>query len=684
MMRHFRSVFFQPVCDTVCPVRRTVRQLCAAALIVAPLVSPQDAEKPAFWRLVERVFEERGLEEPAGVVLQHMSGVPTARATTKNKLARIELGLREPWRVPELASELAQALSEPVEGSSERALEELAAGASGWLELDLEALRDDPGLGELEEQWELLASEELRGEELLEALSIFVSTAHVVLEESLAGMSAENREMLFREHPAFCESWYRSHMPDNRAEEQASEEQNELYERFKAGPLEGDGRDAARACAVASVLLRLCRPEFLDGLPTRLKELSARVKSDGFEGDVRAVVGEASCERVVLGGTRPTHYHAPAALVVDLGGNDDYARAAVVDSPEMLVSIVLDLKGDDEYASESPGPAYAVGGVSILLDRRGKDSYRSARLGQGAAALGFALLADLDGDDRYELHDYGQGHGMGAGVGLLVDREGDDVYEAWAYAQGASLAGAFAALVDADGDDRYTADGVWPDVYGNSGPDCYHGASQGYATGLRTRLAGGVAALVDLGEGEDRYQSGNFSQGGGYYFSFGLMLDGGGDDENFGSRYSQGFGVHQAIGVRWDRGGDDRYTCRSVAHAGMAWDEGVGYLLEDGGDDLYRVGGLALGGAAQTGVAVLLERGGKDDYGSGGQSQGGTGSSEYHDKPSIGVLIDLGGQKDAYSEPGRENGSLRADEGVAVFLDHAAKTVEQALEARKL
>jgi hypothetical protein len=651
-------------------------------LVVAPLVSMQDAEKPAFWRLVERILAERGLEEPAGLVLQHMSGVPTARATTKNKLARVELGLREPWRVPELASELAEALGGPVEGRSDRALEELAAGAAAWLEL--EEPRSDPGLIELDEQWRALASDELRGAELLEALSVFVSTAHIVLEESLAGMSAEHLELLFSEHTEFCESWYRSHMPDNRPDEQASEAQSELYERFKAGPLEGDGRDAARACAVASVLLRLCRPDFLDALPARLKELGGRVRSDGFEGDVRAVVGEASHERVVLGGTRPTRYHAPAALVIDLGGSDDYARAAVVDSPEMLVSIVLDLKGDDDYASESPGPAYALGGVSILLDRRGKDSYRSARLGQGAAALGFALLADLDGDDSYVLHDYGQGHGMGTGVGLLVDREGDDVYEAWAYAQGASLAGAFAALVDGEGDDRYTADGVWPDVYGNSGPDCYHGASQGYATGLRTRLAGGVAALVDLGEGEDRYQSGNFSQGGGYFFSFGLMLDGGGNDENFGSRYSQGFGVHQAIGVRWDRGGDDRYTCRSVAHAGMAWDEGVGYLLEDGGDDLYRVGGLGLGAAAQTGVALLLDRGGKDDYGSARQSQGGTGGSDYHDKPSIGVLIDLGGQKDAFSEPERENGGLRVDQGVGVFLDHDAKTIEKALKAKKL
>ena len=197
-------------------------------------------------------------------------------------------------------------------------------------------------------------------------------------------------------------------------------------------------------------------------------------------------------------------------------------------------------------------------------------------------------------------------------------------------------------------------------------------------------MAGGIAALVDLGDGTDRYQSGNFSQGGAYYFSFALMYDGGGDDENFGSRYSQGFGVHQGVALRWDAGGDDRYTCRSVAHAGMAWDEGVGYFLDDEGDDEYRVGGLGLGGAAQTGIAIFVDGGGKDLYESESQTQGDTGGSEYHDKPSIGVMIDLGGGKDRYSAAGRGDNTLDVDEGVGVFFDTKAKTLEKALKDAKL
>jgi len=190
--------------------------------------------------------------------------------------------------------------------------------------------------------------------------------------------------------------------------------------------------------------------------------------------------------------------------------------------------------------------------------------------------------------------------------------------------------------------------------------------------------------LLDLGAGKDRYQAGSFSQGGGYYFSFGLMYDGGGDDENFGSRYALGFGVHQAIGVRWDAAGNDSYTCRSVAHTGMAWDEGVGYLLEDGGDDTYHTGDLSCGGAAQTGIAICIDRGGTDSYRTGKESQGGTGSFEYHDKPALGVLIDIGGADDEFSSEDRGNGQLRVTNGVEVFLDSAARDLHRALTSRQL
>ncbi len=649
---------------------------------------PEDEESvPTLWRIVERAVEVGGAREQMQTVLDHLAGVPGQRSTVVGRPSRVDESLKEPWKAPGRAAELRDLLASPILGRSPAPLSSLAPGIAAWLDReDYEepsADAEDPGLAELHSLWEELQDDELTGLDLLEALSRYVGLAGVLLTETLDGMDDEAKALLFERHVDFCEAWYRSHMPDNRKDEQATLLQSELYGAFKGRVIMRDAVDRARNLSIASALLRLCAEEFRASLAARLKDCEKTSAPEGFGGDIRAVVGETPGERVVLGGPRKSKYEDAAALIIDLGGNDQYSRAAVVDDPEQLVGIVLDLKGKDTYETDSPGPAYAVGGVAILLDAGGNDTYSSKRLGQGAGVFGFALLADLRGDDVYTMHDYGQGHGL-CGVGLLYDHEGDDTYEAWAVAQGGGIGYGFSALVDGDGDDSYLADLVWPDVYGNSGPDCYHGASQGYCTGLRSEVAGGIAALIDLGEGKDRYQSGNFSQGGAYYFSFALMYDGGGDDENFGSRYSQGFGVHQGVALRWDAGGDDKYTCRSVAHTGMAWDEGVGFFLDDEGDDEYRVGGLGCGGAAQTGIAVFVDGGGKDLYEAKTQSLGDTGGSEYHDKPSIGVLIDLGGGKDRYSGEGREDNVLDVDEGVGVFLDTKAKTLEKALKDKKL
>ncbi len=636
----------------------------------------QEEPKPDFWRIVERSIEKHGVEEPATQVLDHMAGLLTSRGPIAGRLTRVERALTEPWTPPELARELRDVLAAPVTEREDARFAALWGSAAELLDLELPAPEEAEDLAALDAQLEALFDSELTELELLTALSAFVGEAHRILEGALEGLEDDHLLQLFETPAAFREAWYRGHFPD----QGVTQEQTLLQGRWIQLLQRGD-HDLALALAVTARLARLGDKDFRGLFLRRLRKVKTRAKVDGLEGDVRAVVGEAPCERVVLGGTRTTRYALPAALIIDLGGDDHYQRAAVVDDLGALASVVVDLNGDDHYEGES-GPALATGGVAILVDAKGDDVYRSKRLGQGAATLGVALLVDQEGNDEYVMEDYGQGHALG-GAALVYDLEGDDRYEAWAYAQGGGLAGGLSALVDGEGDDSYLADLHWPDVYGNSGPEIYHGASQGYCTGIRTNggLAGGVAALVDLGDGKDRYQSGNFSQGGAYYFSFGLMYDGGGDDENFGTRYSQGFGVHQAAAVRWDAGGNDQYTCRSVAHTGMAWDEGVGYLLEDGGDDVYKVGALALGGAAQTGVAICIDLDGKDDYGSGGQAQGGTGGSDYHNKPSLGVLIDLGGDRDRYSGKGREDGAHLATEGVGIFLDSKAGSMEKALKA---
>jgi len=652
---------------------RTLTTL-TVALLVAAAAQPRGEERPEFWQLVEAALEARNRGGPARAVLEHMAGVGERRAGVARRTERIGRSLAEPWSVPALAAELRDGLAADLGEGGEPDLAALLARGADHRDLDLEGLEDEGLLEDMDLALESIARDELRDIELLEALSGLMRLAHRALELSLEDLESEARAALFTEAADFREAWYRSHFPGG----ELSEARGAVLGRWIAG-LRAGSHDTALALAVARRLARLTDPKLRGSLNRRLRRARGEDEVPGFGGDLRAVVGTDAADRVVLGGRRETIYTGHAALVIDLGGDDRYERAAVVDAPEGLVSVVIDLGGDDTYTGAC---AAATGGLALLWDEAGDDAYTSKRFSQGAATYGVAALVDREGEDRYAMEDYGQGHAL-EGVALLLDLAGDDTYQAWAFAQGGGLGPGFCGLLDVEGDDSYLADLHWPDVYGDSGPEIYHGASQGYSTGLRSGggVAGGTAVLLDLGDGEDRYQAGNFSQGGGYFFSFGLMYDGGGDDENLGARYSQGFGVHQATGVRWDSGGNDSYTCRSVAHAGMAWDEGVGFLLEDGGDDVYQVGDLALGGAAQTGVAVAIDRDGKDSYRSSGSSQGGTGSSEYHDKPSLGVLIDLGGDEDTYSQEERGDDTLRCDERGGVFIDSSARSFGRARAA---
>ena len=654
--------------------------------LAAPLIAPQDPAVPEFWLVIERAIERAELRPEFDLVLEHLEGLDVRRASVGNRLSRVNAGLAQPWTPPAMAAELQSLLAAPITTRRGARFSALPTGIAGWLDLDSFEISGPesahPGLRELDALWQRIEDSELKGLALLEAMSAYLELAHLLLEEALAGFNPAQQTVLFEGHAGFFEAYYRDHFPGTKI----TPEQDRAMRAFKV-LLAEPRSDRALILAVFGSLLRFAEPEFLDGLPRRLartkREPIAWEEGDILGPDTLAVVSTAARNRVVLSGRKASTHSLPAALIIDLDGDDEYTRAAVVDSADMLVSLVLDLGGDGTYGGTGAGPAFSAGGVALLVDRVGDDHYLSGRLGQAATALGCSALIDLEGDDEYVAEDFSQGHAT-CGVALLYDFEGQDTYSSWAAAQGGGIGYGLCALVDGEGDDSYLADLHWPDVYGNSGPDVYHGASQGYATGIRPEVAGGIAALIDFGAGTDRYQAGSFSQGGGYYFAFGLMADGGGDDETLGSRYAQGFGVHQGIGVRWDAAGDDRYVCRSVAHAGMAWDEGVGYLLEDGGDDEYRTGDLSCGGAAQAGIAICIDRGGADSYQTGRQSQGGTGSSEYHDKPSVGVLIDLGGQRDSYSAEGREDSSVRVLTGLEVFLDLTARDMRAALKSKQL
>lgn len=649
----------------------------AAGLLAS--TPPQDAVRPAFWQVIERAVAKHELDKSVEVVLEHMVSVPASRDHVPHRLSRVNASLAEPWLPPSFAADLKARLAAPISRRMGSPFQGLIPDVAQWLDMHgYQSPAERTELKKLNELWRVVQAPSTSGLKLLESLSAYVEEAHLLLEAAHAALTPEQRSLVFEEYQDFFDTFKARHNP---AKELSARQlrvlqaYTTLFSELKS--------DREQILAVSESLLGLTHPTFLKSLAKRLRNVSGVQADEEFGPDVLAVAGDTDWNRVVLMGKGKSMADFTAALTIDLGGDDTYEQAAVADSEDMLVCIVLDLGGNDLYESSDPGPVFTAGGVALLVDRKGDDTYRAERLGQAASILGFAALLDFEGDDIYTAEDYAQGHST-SGVALLYDLAGDDTYKAHAFAQGGGIGNGLCALVDGAGDDTYLADLSWPDVYGNSGPDVYHGASQGYATGIRSNVAGGVAALIDMGDGQDRYQAGSFSQGGGYYFGFGLMFDGGGDDQAFGSRYAQGFGVHQAIGVKWDVAGNDLYKCRSVAHAGMAWDEGVGYCLDDAGDDIYQVGDLGCGGAAQTGIAICIDGGGSDHYITGKESQGGTGSSDYHDKPSIGILIDLGGEVDTYSLEERANNTLRATEGVQIFLDCQANKMAKVLRSKIL
>ena len=424
-----------------------IRWTLVPTLVVAlgASLGSQSEERPAFWRLVIRASDSAGLSAPVDEVLEHVASVVDRRNHVPNRLALVNQSLMKPWSVPETAQRMRDGLSLPLSQRRFVEVSSLESCLQELLEIDQPSTAEDLLL-ELDGLWRELDSEQLVGVALLETLSEYVGLAHLGLDIALDGIDEQAIKLLFENHRDFCEAWYQSHFPN----QELSAEQSQVLEQYQQQLLQNPQHDRALCSAIFGYLLRLVDSAFVQQLARRVATVDQQSNTTDYGKDVIAVAGEAPHNRVLLCGRRQTVHDKPAALILDLGGDDIYQRAAVVDDRSQLVSVVIDLKGHELYESSAPGPAYAAGGVAILCDWRGNDQYRSKRLGQGASALGHALLLDFDGDDRYAMQDYGQGHAL-CGVGLLYDVEGADQYEAWAFAQGGGIGYGMSALVDGDG-----------------------------------------------------------------------------------------------------------------------------------------------------------------------------------------------------------------------------------------
>lgn len=361
---------------------------------------------------------------------------------------------------------------------------------------------------------------------------------------------------------------------------------------------------------------------------------------------------------VVIGGPDANRYRMDRLYaVIDVGGDDRYVWGEGL-QPE--TQTIVDLAGNDSYEAGRAGPGAGWLGAAVLIDMAGDDRYASAFGGCGAGAHGFGLLFDAAGADRYDCAAWSAGAGIYGG-GVLIDAgSGADAYVSQVLSQGVGGPGGVGVLIDGGGADLYRANGPVPSAYDT--PATYMSFSQGVGFGIRPYDHGGFGALIDYG-GDDRYEGGEFSQGGGYFWGVGLLHDAAGNDLYYGNRYAQGFAAHQAAGLLSDLGGDDVYWATTAAAQGAAWDQSVAMLFDAGGNDSYRGQSLAQGAAAMQSRAWLYDAQGNDVYWSSLQSaQGAAGDNFYHfriDDPvlSFGVLLD-GQGADRYSS-GLADGETR-------------------------
>ena len=352
---------------------------------------------------------------------------------------------------------------------------------------------------------------------------------------------------------------------------------------------------------------------------------------------------------IIIGGPGANRYNMDRLYaVIDVDGNDTYQWG---NSVPRETQTIVDLNGDDRYQADSGGPGAGWLGVSVLIDLAGADQYESALGGCGAGALGFGFLFDESGADSYRCAAWSTGAGLYGGGALVDQGEQADVYDSEVFSQGVGGPRGMGILVDAGGGDFYRANGPVRSAYDT--PGSFMAFSQGVGVGIRPYDFGGAGVLLDFG-GDDRYEGGEFSQGGGYYWGVGLLRDESGNDLYYGNRYAQGFAAHQAFGMLADQSGDDIYWSMSAAGQGAAWDQSIATLFEGGGDDVYRAQSLGQGAAAQQSRALLRDVAGDDIYWSSGRNtQGAAGDNAYHFQPqdpvySLGVLIDESGD-DRYS-----------------------------------
>lgn len=399
--------------------------------------------------------------------------------------------------------------------------------------------------------------------------------------------------------------------------------------------------------------------EMTAGVSPELFGLMAQVLLDIFDnamindetaGDFRGHYLEFNTPygKVCIGDSSVQEYSGDLFIVIDYGGDDIYD---ITKQGTANFTFILDYGGDDLYRfPKNRIDPYAMG-ASLLIDFAGDDVYQAGSWSLGAGLFGAGVLWDKKGNDRYEGDTFTMGAGC-FGYGILRDDAGDDFYNAALFAQGFGFVKGLGILLDSQGNDHYFAGGKYKDILRYE--DHYISLSQGFGYGLRPYMSGGVGLLADK-SGNDTYESDIFGQGCSYWWSLGVLADGGGNDKYLSFQYAQGSATHMTLGCLYDAGGDDFYLAKGVSQ-GCGHDRAVGILYDASGNDNYMAYDLSQGAGSANGIGIVADLGGLDSYlVKSDQNTQGYGNPR-RDYGSIGIFLDIGGEKDSYAGgPGRDS-----------------------------
>lgn len=413
-----------------------------------------------------------------------------------------------------------------------------------------------------------------------------------------------------------------------------------------------------------------------------LKEVLLRtnLQSAGFPAHYPKVILTPLGE-VVFGSHGNDEYNSTHSFIIEPGGNDRYNESVAMSAGLLksdsfwsrcytAASFLIDIAGDDTY--KGLNVAAAFGGAAVLIDCAGDDFFKTSSFSCGAAIFGIGALINLGGDDIYIGDTFCQGAGL-FGIGLLADNTGNDIYRAAKFAQGFGYTMGIGALSDDEGVDNYFAGGKYLHI--PLLPTNYQSLSQGFGFGMRDAASGGIGILADA-SGNDTYSVEVYGHGSSYWLAGGILVDGGGNDIYTSTHYCAGTGIHLSAGILLDRSGNDHYFCKNGVGVGGSHDYAVGLLCDLEGDDYYQVSGCGIGAGHTNGVGILLDGGAGYDGYSANHSPSIGGASETRNSGSIGILIDMGGPRDTYSD-GLKNGELRVKNAYGVAYDVPDKDDEE-------